>query len=182
LIGFPDLRDNPNPDPDSFRSFLKFKRDNTEQVLFNSGFFDHRSSINSLARGEKFVFRIKASKAIELNDSNRPKYMKSWTPIEDGAIGFKIASYNLENGKYNIEELYFSGSLTFKENSGWLYSSSNKFITSLVSKSYSELLNKKVGIFLETPVNKEVYFENIQCFKYITYDKLVSEEGQPEAY
>jgi hypothetical protein len=49
LVGMPDLRDIPASQWDNlenYLSFLRYKQENATQVLYNSGFADHRSAIN----------------------------------------------------------------------------------------------------------------------------------------
>jgi hypothetical protein len=42
-----------------FKSYLKIKQTDSKQRIYNTGFADHRSSIHTLAKDEKFVFRAK---------------------------------------------------------------------------------------------------------------------------
>lgn len=168
LIGFPDSRDVEDLiNIEEYRSFLKFNRANEKQLLYNSGFEDHRSTIKTLAVGEKFIIRAKISEVETINDNNRPEKMKS---ADGNEIHFVIAEYTLENGVYTLGEEYFSGSFVKKdEKEGWLYGTP---VESLVSKSYSDLISKRIGIFFKTELNKDFYFENIQFYRYVEYDRL----------
>lgn len=179
LVALPDARDIPVSqwaEQTEFRSFICFKRTNNKQTLFNSGFADHRSRIKSLAKDEEYVFRAKIGEATEYYPSTRPKTIVQTT---DGSnIEVVIGEYTLSNGQYTLKEngKYFQGKLS-KSSDGWLYAvdENNKF-KSLVSKSYSDLINARIGIFINTPVGKNYYLENVQLFKYITYDKPILDE------
>lgn len=174
LIAFPDPRDINSADwadIDNYRSFIRFKRTHNDQTLMNSGFADHRSSIKTLAKDEEFVFRAKLSQAKTINSAGRPTEMQE---LANGiSVGIKIAEYTLDHGKYiiNNDKIYFSGTLSSKQD-GWYYANANKKIKSLVSKSYTDLINARIGIFFEVPLNTEIYFENVQFFRYVEYERL----------
>lgn len=173
LIGMPDPRDIVNSnwaDIDNYRSFLRLKRTHEDQVLFNSGFVDHRSAIKTLAEGESFVIRAKISQAKTVNSDNRPTEMEDYKGSEIKVI---VAEYTLDHGRYTLGDTYFEGEFKSKHNDGWFYTSANKQIFSRVSKSYTDLITARIGIFFKTPRNMDVYFENIQFFRYIEYDKPI---------
>ena len=165
LQGFPDIRD---VDPEeisnieNFRSFLSFKRTNNNQFLYNSGFSDSCSAIKTLSINDEFIMRIKFYEPEIDKTTGRPISINN--SLE--TINFEIGKYKLENGVYTIEESYFNGSLTM---SGEWATAKTK---SKVSKSYTDLINTKIGIFLKTPLNKEIYIENVQFYRYITYERL----------
>lgn len=178
LVGMPDPRDvnmEDWADVTNHRSFLRFKRTNSEQKLFNSGFADHRSQIKSLAPGDKFVIRAKISEAKTINSAGRPTEMKD--TVQGGQIRVRVAEYTLDHGKYTIDEskVYFNGYFISKQD-GWFYLSKNKWIETTVSKSYTDLINARVGIFFETPLNTDIYFENVQFFRYVEYEKPIGDE------
>ena len=173
LVGFPDLRDDPKAE--NYRSFLKYRCTNTQQLLFNSGFADYRSSIKTLAEGEKFVLRAKISEADELNSFGRPVSMKNSTHSSN--IKFNIATYDLNNGVYTLKDIFFTGAFAFNEGE-WFYGSEDKYILSKTSKSYNDLINSKIGIFFEIPINLDIYFENVQFFRYVTYEKPVDDGNE----
>lgn len=183
LVGLPDPRDidiENWADVENYRSFLKFNRTHNDQILFNSGFGDHRSAINSLAVGEKFVIRAKISEAKTINQAGRPVEMQKFS--NGSNIEVLVAEYTLDHGKYNLGTTYFKGSFEASEGD-WFYTSDNKQIVSKVSKSKSDLTTARVGIFFETPLDKDVYFENVQFFRYIEYDKPIkNNEGEITGY
>ena len=167
LQGFPDLRDIPVEDiatTKNFSAYLKYKRTLTDQVLFNSGFSDHRSAIKGLAKNDAYIMRAKIYEAT-LNEHDRPSKMAASSKVVD----FQIAEYTLDHGVYKINQdaIYFEGSL--KMSGEWATAS----ILSKVSKSYTDLINAKIGIFFKTPLNVDIYFENIQLYKKVEYDRLV---------
>ena len=173
LIGMPDPRDIETSDwadIDNYRSFLRLKRTHEDQVLFNSGFADHRSAIKTLAEGESFVIRAKISQAKTVNSDNRPTEMEDY---EGSEIKVIVAEYTLDRGRYTLGNIYFEGEFKSKHNDGWFYTSANKQIFSRVSKSYTDLITARIGIFFKTPRDMDVYFENIQFFRYIEYDKPI---------
>jgi len=84
-----------------------------------------------------------------------------------------VAEYTLDHGRYTLGDIYFEGEFKSKHNDDWFYTSANKQIFSRVSKSYTDLITARIGIFFKTPRDMDVYFENIQFFRYIEYDKPI---------
>jgi hypothetical protein len=85
LQGFPDLRDIPVEDiatTENFSAYLKYKRTLTDQVLFNSGFSDHRSAIKGLAKNDAYIMRAKIYEAT-LNEHDRPSKMTASSEVVD---------------------------------------------------------------------------------------------------
>lgn len=163
--GYPDMRDINYEDLETttFQSFLKYKVNYNGQLLFNSGFADSRSKINSLVNGEKYVFRLKYTKADE-NEAGRPE---SITYQEDAPI-FKAGVYQLNDGVYTIEEELFETLSTF-------YDSNEHWITYALSckKSleYNELIKLKLGFFLQFESCDDAYYiEDVEFFPYVTYE------------
>jgi hypothetical protein len=75
-------------------------------------------------------------------------------------IKFNIATYDLNNGVYTLKDIFFTGAFTFNEGE-WFYGSEDKYILSKTSKSYNDLINSKIGIFFEIPIDLDIYFENV---------------------
>ena len=183
LIGIPDPRDVPMEewaDITNYRSFLRYSRTNAEQLLYNSGFADHRSQIKNLSSKDRFVIRAKISEATEINEEGRPVSVIDTSRAAE--IKVKIAEYTLDHGKYIInqdstgkENVYLEGSFIAQKD-GWFYLSEDKWVQSQVSKSYIDLIETRVGIFFETPLNVDFYFENIQFFRYVEYDKPIKND------
>ena len=167
LQGFPDLRDIPVEDiatTENFSAYLKYKRTLADQVLFNSGFSDHRSAIKGLAKDDAYIMRAKIYEAT-LNEHGRPSKMTA----SSKTVTFQIAEYTLDKGVYKVNQnaIYFEGSLTMSGD----WATAN--ILSKVSKSYTDLINARIGIFFKTPLNVDIYFENFQLYKKVEYDRLV---------
>jgi hypothetical protein len=69
--------------------------------LYNSGFADNRSSIHDLTVGEEYIVDISAS------------YLNNNIPISyNKGIRIDVGEYSLENGKYLLGRIYFSGTIT----------------------------------------------------------------------
>lgn len=176
LFGYPEAK-NMTPQEwaewEDFRSFLVYNRTSDKQVLHNSGFSDHRSSIEKLAIGDKYVFRAKISK---LNESGALVSSNF-----DGGIELVVGEYTLQNGEYELGQIYFTGSFA-KKVGDWYYCGTDDvlYLSSLVSKSTTDLKNKKVGIFFKTPKEVDVYFEEIQFYNYVEYERL--KEGSETEY
>ena len=168
LQGYPDMRDIELDEIAhiNYISFLKYKADKENQVLYNSGISDSRADINGFVDQEKFVFRIKYAIA-EKNSAGRPANI-----IYQSALpNIKIGEYTLESGVYNIIDTYFnSDDATARIVDNYVE------VIMRCSKSipYSELTTKKLGIFLQFPVGVDYYIEDVQFFRYVTYEK----EGQ----
>ena len=101
------------------------------------------------------------------------KHGKGTYYYKDGSV----TRGNWENNKYVIGDIFFEGALNFKKKGsetgdGWLYASADNYINSKVSRSYSELISKRVGIFFNLPLNTDFYFENVQFYRYVEYSRL----------
>jgi hypothetical protein len=64
--------------------------------------------------------------------------------------------YTISNGLYNKDTQYYKRECWY-----YLTSEDGNIVKSLVSKSYTDLINARIGIFFNTPLDKEVYFENV---------------------
>lgn len=174
LQGFPDVRDINTEDivNTNFQSFLKYKAYNQGQLLFNSGVGDQRSDIYGIAENDKFVFRIKYATAEE-NSEGRPVKIE----YQDTMPNVKIGAYDLENGIYNIKDVYFNidgnSENTIEE----------KYVQCIVKTAkavtYEEMLDNRLGIFIEFPIGVSYYIEDVQFFRFIQYEKeILNEEGE----
>ena len=182
LVGFPDARDVEWTDDTEFHSYLKYVQNDPqatkEQYLYNSGFADHRSKIEKLSVGEKYVLRAKICEAEATNSAGRPTAMKLTT--KGNSIKFCIGTYTLDHGKYSITEKFFEGWFyEAADEDGWIYAKSSGSpygqIISTVSKSYSDLINNRIGIFFQlTDYGQKTpfYFEEVQLYKFIEYERL----------
>lgn len=167
VVSVPDVRDvsydaiiNNTVD---FTSCIKLDITNTNQLLFNSGIIDHRQYINGFAKGEEYVFRI--------------KYGQQGTKGEHGAynlvstntdLNFSISKYNLSNGIYNLEENYFSGTISSTaSNSVTEY----KYVKVDCKKTltYSEMveMTNSLGLFIQASAKGTIYIEDVQFFPYV---------------
>jgi hypothetical protein len=88
----------------------------------------------------------------------------------EGQIEIIIGEYSLEKGQYLIGKKYFTGTIV---NSGKI------FMPSLISVSYKDLIQKRVGIFLKP--SKEILVEKVQFYKKIEQLKINEETGQEES-
>ena len=162
LYGYPNVLD-PNYVPsedDKFRSFIRYiPKNGVNTKLYNSGFSDNRSAIHQLTFGEEYIFELEAS---QLNNGALSAF--------EGQIKITIGEYSLEKGQYFIGKEYFTGIIT---NSGKI------FMPSLVSVSYKDLIQKRVGIFLEP--SGEILIEKVQFYKKIEQLKIDEETGQEES-
>ena len=168
LQGYPDMRDielDKIADTE-YISFLKYKATRNGQILCNSGIADSRSDINGFVDQEEFVFRIKYAVAEE-NSDGRPVSINYQTTLPI----VKVGECKLENGIYDIIDSYFNS-----ENAIAQITDNYVEVIMKCSKSvpYSELITKKLGIFLQFPVGINYYIEDVQFFRYVTYEK----EGQ----
>lgn len=166
--GYPDIRDIPVEDIDSteFTSFLKYKATNANQLLYNSGISDSRSLINGFVDQEEFVFRIKYAKASALNNNNRPTNIIYQTSLPQVEIG----AYELNEGVYTIIDSYFSSAGATVENIEDYVQVKLKCKKSL---PYSKMIETKIGLFLKFPANNDFYIEDVQFFRYVTYEKEI---------
>ena len=166
LQGYPDMRDI---DLDKigdteYISFLKYRAENNKQVLYNSGIADFRSDIKGFIKDEQFVFRIKYATATE-NEDGRPSrisYIQSVMPR------IRIGEVILTNGKYTIKDTYFdSQGVTVKNVDNYV----EVILKCTKSIPYSQLIEKKLGLLLSFPANTNYYIEDVQFFRYVTYEK-----------
>lgn len=171
LACIPDPRDVALEDfgNTEFKGYLKLKVEKNGQVLFNSGISDFRSSIKDFVQGEPYVFRVKYGVASGVNSSGRPTSI-----VNSGRrLDIRISTYALQDGVYDtftdqIELFDTSEELTWiDESAGYKYIIAH----CKNSMSYSEMITKKIGIFIDLPVNATPYYiEDIQFFKFVPKD------------
>ena len=157
-------------------SYLKVNFSQAGTYLYNSGCLDQKASINTMAVGEQYIFRVKA---FTLNGT-------AMVPIigSAGALKAYVSIYEIDsNGHYLIQAdglktLSFTGKSTYQD--GYYY------ITARVLRplSYDTLTNKKVGIFLaptdDSSLNKDIYIQDIQLFRYyLDEDGKIITPGTP---
>ena len=165
LQGFPDMRDIPLAEIEQtdYTSFLKYRASNSEQLLYNSGIADFRADINGFVDQEQFVFKIKYATAEE-NSAGRPASLTYQIALPRVRVG----SYELKNGVYSLLDVYF-------DSEGATVQNVDNYVQTIVkcakSVPYSEMIKNKLGLFLEFPTNTNYYLEDIQFFRYVTYEK-----------
>lgn len=153
LSTYPELQNITNDG--NFISLLKYKTENGNQVLFNSGIKDNQSLIKGISEGDKFVFRIKCA----TKEHENLVYEKG----KEGLADIKIGTYTLNESKYNITKSFTQeGESYYKDEYVWFIFKSD------MAYSYSEMLNKNFGIFIQF-LEGEYYIEDVQFFRYITY-------------
>lgn len=171
LQGFPDMRDIAEVGQTDYTSFLKYKASNSNQFLYNSGIADFRADINGFVDQEQFVFRIKYATAEE-NDAGRPISLT----YQNALPRIRVGSYELKNGVYSLLDTYFdSEGATVQDADNYVWT----IMKCAKSVPYSEMIKAKLGLFLEFPVTinwEEVkvsafYIEDVQFFRYVTYEK-----------
>ena len=170
LVSVPDVRDVPANEVIAgninFKSCLKFKVDNTEQVLYNSGIIDHRHYINGFVEGEKYIFRAKYGKAGTLGAYGAK------TLVTTGAdLILTIKEYELEDGVYKTKNnnIFFQGTIKSVANNSQTYYISSGPIKCQKSLSYAEMITmtNSLGLFIQTDSNEPIYIEDIQFFPYV---------------
>ena len=173
LQGYPDMRDVPQSEiaDKTYISFLKYHAEKEGQVLFNSGVMDYRSQINGFAENDEFVFRIKYATATE-NSYGRPETITYQTAMPN----VKIGQYQLNDGIYSFIEdgvLFDSQGATTIQDGDYVYI---RFKCAR-AMPYSEMIREKIGIFIELPINTTYYIEDVQFFRYVTYEKEILDEN-----
>ena len=159
-----DLQGYPDPRLDGFNgedytTYLKYKATANNQVLFNSGITDHRSTINGFARDEIFVAFVEHATATHNNDG----LPITITPAKS-APNIKIGTYDLIDGIYEISEIFeLISSKKISEGAFEL-----KFKSS-IAMPYSEMITKKIGVFInfgyEASSDNIHYLKDLQLFK-----------------
>ena len=133
---------------------MKYRAENSSQVLYNSGIADFRSDIKGFIKDEQFVFRIKYATATE-NENGRPNNI---TYIQSIIPKVRIGEYALESGEYSIKDIYFdSQGATVKNVDNYV----EVILKCSKSVPYSELIEKRLGLFLSFPVNTNYYIEDV---------------------
>ena len=171
LACIPDPRDVAleNFSDTEFKGYLKLKVEKRGQVLFNSGVSDFRSSIKDFVQGESYVFRVKYGVANGFNSFGRPTSI-----VNSGRrLDIRISTYTLQDGVYDtstdqIELFNTSEELTWTdESTGYKYI----IVRCKNSMSYNEMITKKIGIFIDLPVNATPYYiEDVQFFRFVSKD------------
>ena len=168
IQGYPDIR-NGFIEGQEYFSFLKYQSTKKKQCLFNSGFNDSRLSINGLSKNEKFVLRLKYAVAPTDNFDECPT---SLNYITDSNPTIKIAEYTLNKGVYSIVQDSNGNELTLFTIKKDKILEDNKTIQFILTckqaMSYSEMLEKKIGIFLDFDglgYTRVYYIEDFQLFR-----------------
>ena len=107
-----------------------------------------------LFENDKFVFRIKYATAEE-NSEGRPVKIE----YQDTMPNVKIGAYELENGIYNIKDVYFNidGNSENTIEEGYIQC----IVKTAKAVTYEEMLNNCLGIFIEFPVGVSYYIEDV---------------------
>ena len=172
VVSVPDVRDvDYNAIIDGtvdFTSCIKMDVTNTNQVLFNSGITDHRQYINGFAKGDKYVFRVKYGQQGVKGEHGAYSLVSTNTDLK-----FKVSKYSLSNGIYNIEENYFSGTISSTASSS---ATEYKYIIVECQKTlaYSEMveMTNSLGLFIQASATGTIYIEDVQFFPYINNNGL----------
>ena len=164
LQGFPDPRVVGLNENQEYTCLLKYTATAANQVLFNSGIMDHRSSINGFVKDEEFLLRIKHATASHNSEGLPIKLTyKSTLPT------IKIGTYTLTDGVYKVTEDLFdvvADSTSFNENTIQAIFKCKR------AMAYSEMIEKKIGVFIDfgfntTNSNNNIhYLEDLQFFRY----------------
>lgn len=162
LQGFPDPRISGFDENQNYTSFLKYRANADNQLLFNSGIMDHRSGINGFTEDEEFVLRIKYATANKHQDG-----IPTSITYQSQMPTIKIGIYSLSNGVYSIEEELFSAIGAASYNNNTIQS----ILKCKRAMSYSEMIEKRIGIFIVFNKNQTYYLEDFQFFRYIKDDE-----------
>lgn len=171
LACIPDPRDVTfeNFGDTEFKGYLKLKVEKRGQVLFNSGVSDFRSSIKDFVQGEPYVFRVKYGVANGFNSSGRPTSI-----VNSGRrLDIRISTYTLQDGVYDTSADQIELFDTSEELAWTDESTGYKYIIARCknSMSYSEMITKKIGIFIDLPANATPYYiEDVQFFRFVSKD------------
>lgn len=105
--------------------------------------------------------------------SKQETFKKVELDIDEYKVG-KFYIYNDQSKQYSLSNEAYDKDEQYYERDYWYYLTSDEgnVIKSLVAKSYTDLINARIGIFFKTPLDGEVYFEDIQFYKYVEYEKL----------
>lgn len=167
LQGLPDIREGIRENQ-NYISLLKYQSDRNGQYLFNSGFYDNRLSLDGVTKNDKFVLRLKCATGIFDEGKDYPRSLNYLTASQLPNI--KIGEYTLEDGVYIINnDLLFSAETRDATNIGQNYI--QVILTCKKSMSYSEMLNKRVGVFINfdnfNDPRAKIYIEDFQIFRYL---------------
>ena len=168
LQGLPDIREGIRENQE-YISLLKYQSDRNGQYLFNSGFYDNRLSLDGVTKNDKFVLRLKCATGIFDEGKDYPRSLNYLTASQLPNI--KIGEYVLEDGVYTINNnnLLFSAETRDATNVGQNYI--QVILTCKKSMSYSEMLNKRVGVFINfdnfNNPRAKIYIEDFQIFRYL---------------
>lgn len=142
LSTIPDIFENPQAE--KYVSYLNLSL-KPKQILVNSGISDFRSQLNGFIAGKHFIFRYKEK------DNKKLKAM--------------ICKYEIKNGIYSILDTYFN----FIETTDNTEDYTNTYKSScLKAMSYSEMTLSKLGLFIYSDDEQEIFLEDAQFFAYET--------------
>lgn len=151
----PDVYDFLDPEQKLY-SFLQFRFNSKDDVVCNLGINNNRSTIKEFTAGENYVFAIRTN-------------LKS-------QLSAKVASYELKDGSFIIDQVYFDFDMTKAERIvSSTYDGSRKYelygakAECQASISYSDLIKTKMGIFIYSNVgetDKHYLVEEVQFYPY----------------
>lgn len=175
---YPSVANVKNFATTNFGSYLKLKFEKSGGLVYNSGIKDNQTKINSFAKGESYVFRIKYKYGAS-NSNN----LSNNVPNNKG-IRAKIAEYTLSNTNYTLVTEYFD----FSNN--MITDGEYQYVIAKCEKelSYKDLISKNIGLFLYgvgdiiTTANA-FGIEDIQLFplRYDGSNKMVIPGNTPDA-
>lgn len=156
VVSVPDARDVPS-DYDDFASCLKIDITNSNQLLYNSGIVDHRQFIDGFTENSEYVFRVKYGKADEMGNHGASSLAGAQVSID-----FTVAEWELENGIYKFNKVYFNAKTNRISNLNY-QEIVTKCKASLSKADFDKNINN-LGIFLRFESTGTYYIEDVQFF------------------
>lgn len=151
----PDAFDFTMSENQKYYSFLSFKFETVNDVIFNSGINDNRSTIRNLTEGNKYTLGIRCK--------------------DKKGISAKVCSYVLNDGIYHLGETFFDFDLSLATQIDTPNDENRKYklytVTTncLKGMTYADLIKTKIGIFIyptEENTTKQFLIEELQLYKY----------------
>lgn len=181
VVMVPDVRDVPLSYEGPFQGLLEYYSTQSNQTLFNSGFSDNRSTIQSISEGQKYVFRVKYGVVDQEGENGRAKTVVTTT----NPINLKVCSYEFSRGKYELKDTLFSTMLYNSTNGTDLLNADyiEGIVTCQKGYSFNDLLAARLGIFITFDMPGRYFIKDLQLFPYVldANDTMCTPGGEVQA-
>ena len=142
---------------------LEFVKNANNTFIVNSGFKDNVSKIGSIAKNDKFIFRVKGGLPVTVNN------ITSSLDMGNSRFEVEVAAYKINEDSGAIEKIsgttLFSGQATLKDSDGYYYTNEMSANRAVSQEELTDVLSQRYGIFITTTGNNGTYYiQEVELF------------------